>query len=74
MKLTTQYRGKKPTTHVKLNSDRDSIHEWSRKQVTDLNPNKTESMTISRKHIKPNHPYVFIQHVLIKAVSEHKRT
>jgi len=43
-----------------LNKDIESIHQWSQKWLITFNPDKTEIMTISKKHHKPHHPPVYM--------------
>ena len=47
-------------TADQLNKDIDSIHQWSQKWLIKFNPDKTEIMTISKKHHKPQHPPVYM--------------
>jgi ABC-type antimicrobial peptide transport system ATPase subunit len=43
-----------------LNRDLDKIHTWSANWLVSFNPQKTETMTISRKINKPHHPDIFM--------------
>ena len=47
-------------TADQLNKDIESIHQWSQKWLIKFNPDKTEIMTISKKHHKPQHPPVYM--------------
>ena len=55
-----------------LNKDNESIHQWSQKWLINFNPDKTEIMTIYKKHHKPHHPPVYMGNVIIKEVQTHK--
>ena len=55
-----------------INSDLQLINAWSKSWLVDFNPTKTESLTISRKNIKPHHPDVSMNNVVIKNVDIHK--
>ena len=59
-------------TAVLLNQDLTKIHEWSMKWLVKFNPEKTETMTISRKINKPFHPPLLMNNIVIKNVSDHK--
>ena len=48
--------------------DMATIHAWSTKWLVNFNPQKTETMTITRKINKPFHPPLTI----INQVTEHK--
>jgi ABC-type antimicrobial peptide transport system ATPase subunit len=48
------------TTTDILNRDLDKIHAWSTNWLVSFNPQKTETMTISRKINKPHHPDIFM--------------
>ena len=39
-----------------INGDLDKIHIWSEKWLVKFNPQKTETMILSKKNNKPNHP------------------
>ena len=43
-------------TRESLNNDMATIHAWSTKWLVNFNPQKTETMTITRKINKPFHP------------------
>ena len=55
-----------------INSDLQLINAWSKSWLVDFNPTKTESLIISRKNIKPYHPDVSMNDVVIKNVEIHK--
>ena len=55
-----------------INGDLRLIHTWSKTWLVDFNPTKTESLIISRKNIKPFHPDVSMNNVVIKNVDIHK--
>ena len=59
------------TTNV-LNSDLQKIHQWSEKWLVTFNPQKTETITISRKINKPVHPPLVMNNNVIEQVREHK--
>ena len=60
------------TTADILNRDLDKIHTWSTNWLVSFNPQKTETMTISRKINKPHHPDIFMNDTPIAEVSNHK--
>ena len=55
-----------------LNSDLEKIHRWSSDWLVTFNPQKTETMTISRKLHKPDHPKLNMDNVTVTEVSTHK--
>ena len=55
-----------------LNSDLAKIHRWSSDWLVTFNPQKTETMTISRKLHKPDHPKLNMDNVTVTEVSTHK--
>lgn len=55
-----------------LNGDLSKIHEWSMNWLVKFNPQKTETMTISRKINRPIHPPLFMNNSNINIVNEHK--
>ncbi|MEW8543133.1 MAG: reverse transcriptase family protein, partial [Candidatus Thiodiazotropha sp.] len=55
-----------------LNRNLDSIHSWATAWLVDFNPAKTESMVISKKRIKPNHPQLYMDNTEITEVSDHR--
>ena len=52
--------------------DLHTISDWAGKWLVKFNPPKTESMIVTRKINKPNHPPLFTSNVQIKEVSSHK--
>lgn len=57
---------------VQLNIDLTSISRWSKLWLVDFNPNKTESLNISRKRNKPNHPLLMMGNTMVKESDNHK--
>ena len=55
-----------------LNGDIDKIHKWSEKWLVKFNPNKTETMVISRKALKPVHPPLLMNQHVLNEVTNHK--
>jgi hypothetical protein len=55
-----------------LNDDLVKLHAWSTKWLVNFNPQKTETMTISRKLDKPHQPNLIINNTIISTVTEHK--
>jgi hypothetical protein len=55
-----------------LNNDLTKIHDWATKWLVTFNAQKTETMTISRKINKPDHPPFYMDNNDISTVSEHK--
>jgi hypothetical protein len=55
-----------------LNTDLAKIHDWSTKWLVKFNPDKTESMIVSRKYNRPLHPPLMMDNKIINMVSEHK--
>ncbi len=55
-----------------LNDDLEKIHSWATTWLVTFNPNKTESLLLSRKRIQPNHPTIYMDNVPIKEVTSHK--
>ncbi|CAG2234513.1 unnamed protein product [Mytilus edulis] len=51
-----------------LNSDLAKIHRWSSDWLVTFNPQKTETMTISRKLHKPDHPKLNMDNVTVTEV------
>ena len=60
------------TTAEVLNSDIHKISTWAKKWLVTFNPLKTESLIISRKVNKPNHPYIYMENNQITEVNSHK--
>ena len=48
------------------------LHAWSTKWLVSFNPQKTETMTISRKLNKPHQPNLITNNTIISTVTEHK--
>ena len=59
------------TAHA-LNDDLVKLHAWSTKWLVNFNPQKTETMTISRKLNKPHQPNLIMNNTIISTVTEHK--
>ena len=57
---------------VKLNADLSKISEWADNWLVTFNPSKTESIVISRKHTKPQHPPLTMYNTTISEVEIHK--
>jgi hypothetical protein len=55
-----------------INNDLNTIHNWAKSWLVDFNPNKTESLLMSRKNIKPYHPPVKMNNIEIQNVVDHK--
>jgi hypothetical protein len=55
-----------------LNTDLSKIHDWSMEWLVKFNPDKTESMIVSRKSNRPLHPPLMMDNKIINMVSEHK--
>ena len=55
-----------------LNRDLDKIKRWATTWLVSFNPSKTETLLISRKVNRPQHPPLFMQDVQIKEVDYHK--
>ena len=55
-----------------LTSDLNKISNWANKWLVKFNPNKTESLIISRKAVRPIHPPISMQGQLIREVESHK--
>ena len=50
----------------------DKIHIWSEKWLVKFNPQKTETMILSRKNNKPNHPPLKMNNSELQKVDNHK--
>jgi hypothetical protein len=48
------------------------LHAWSTKWLVNFNPQKTETMTVSRKLNKPHQPNLIMNNTIISTVTEHK--
>ena len=55
-----------------LQTDIDKITRWAQKWLVKFNPSKSESLVISRKRFKPNHPDLFMSNTEIPSVTSHK--
>jgi hypothetical protein len=55
-----------------LNTDLAKIPDWSMKWLVKFNPDKTESMIVSRKSNRLLHPPLMMDNKIINMVSEHK--
>ena len=55
-----------------LNDDLVKLHAWSTKWLVNFNPQKTKTMTISRKLNKPHQPNLIMNNTIISTVTEHK--
>jgi hypothetical protein len=55
-----------------LNDDLVKLHAWSTKWLVNFNPQKTETITISRKLNKPHQPNLIMNNTIISNVTEHK--
>ena len=57
---------------AQLNLDLQTIATWAKQWLVDFNPNKTETMIISRKTIKPIHPPLIMNNIILNQVTSHK--
>ena len=55
-----------------LNRDLDKMKQWATTWLVSFNPSITETLLISRKVNRPQHPPLFMQDVQIKEVDYHK--
>ena len=55
-----------------LNSDLDKIHKWSEQWLVTFNAQKTETLIISRKKNKPDHPPLYMNTQPLQNVTSHK--
>ena len=55
-----------------LNDDLVKLHAWSTQWLGNFNPQKTETMTISRKLNNPHQPNLIMNNTIISTVTEHK--
>ena len=55
-----------------LNRDLEKIHQWSSSWLVNFNPQKTQTMVISRKSVKPVHPPLKMNNHDLQEVSNHK--
>ena len=57
---------------VQLNKDLDTISSWANQWLVSFNPNKTESMVISKRTVGDRHPPLLMNDVQIREVEHHK--
>ena len=57
---------------IQLNQNLNKIHNCSKKWLVNFNPQKTETLLISRKTFPTYHPPLFMNNTPIQEVSEHK--
>ena len=55
-----------------LNQDLNRISAWAEKWLVSFNPQKTDSMILSRKTNKPIHPNILMNNQIIAEVNHHK--
>jgi hypothetical protein len=55
-----------------INRDLEQIHQWSVNWLVKFNPQKTETMVISRKLMKPLHPPLEMNSQIIQQGTNHK--
>ena len=55
-----------------LQSDINKISQWAQNWLLKFNPSKSESLVISRKRVKANHPRLFMLNTEIQYVNNHK--
>lgn len=60
------------TAAVSLNADLSRISNWANTWLVTFNPNKTESLLLSRKLTRPVHPPIYMQNQQISEVETHK--
>lgn len=60
------------TAATSLNSDLDRIHSWANTWLVSFNPEKTKTITFSRKLSKPSHPSLSYNSIPISQVTSHK--
>ena len=60
------------TAALRLNIDLEIISDWAKKWLVSFNPNKTETMILSRKISKLHHPPLYMADCQIKEVETHK--
>lgn len=62
-----------PNTDAQLlNNDLSKVHQWSHNWLVKFNPQKTESMLITRKHNHIQHPPLFFDNHPVTEVTTHK--
>ena len=57
---------------TQLNTDLGKIFDWGQTWLVDFNPNKTESLLITRKHSNQFHPCLKMGNTDVKEVTQHK--
>ena len=57
---------------IRINSDLEKINDWASRWLVTFNPDKTESLLISRKHLKPHHQPIYMNNIQIQEVDTHK--
>lgn len=57
---------------TQLNTDLGKIFDWGLTWLVDFNPNKTESLLITRKHSNQIHPRLEMGNTEVKEVTQHK--
>ena len=55
-----------------LNADLDRIHKWSEQWLVKFNPKKTETLIMSRKNTKIDHPPLYMNNQTLQNVTKHK--
>ncbi len=55
-----------------INNDLETITNWSKKWLVSFNPNKTETMLISRKRNQLAHPPIMMNNIIVSEVDSHK--
>ena len=60
------------TAALNLNSDLNKVHAWSKKWLVNFNPQKTETLLISRKPDNNIHPPLYFDNTQVKEVTNHK--
>ena len=60
------------TAALNLNSDLNKVHAWSKKWLVNFNPQKTETLLISRKTDNNIHPPLYFDNTQVKEVTNHK--
>ena len=55
-----------------LQYDIDKITRWAQRWLVKFNPAKSESLVISRKRFKPDHPSLLMSNIEIPSVTSHK--
>ena len=60
------------TAAENLNSDLNKVHTWSKKWLVNFNPQKTETLLITRKQEQNIHPALYFNNIPIKEVTSHK--